>query len=126
MSDRERDSNASLWRSGAPVQRWCDALLRLTRCSPHEIAEKLETLLDFCARLATSPERLLEECRFAPDRMARREFYLGAARNTLADLVVKSFLIHNGINVFGELVCMPGTAESIEKEQGEQWRSRRS
>lgn len=126
MSNHDYNSNASARRSSAPVQRWCDALLHLTGCSPPEIAEKMDMLLRFCANHAVSPERMIEECRLGPDRMARRAFYLGAARKTQANLVIQSFLVHNGINVFGELVCMPGTTESLEREQGEHWRARRS
>jgi hypothetical protein len=38
---------------------------------------------------------------------------LKAARGKEVNLVVQSFLIHNGINVFGELVCMPGNAKDM-------------
>jgi hypothetical protein len=106
------------------VERWRRGLSQVTGCSPHEIAERLEVLLEFCAERAVSPERMIEECRCAPDRSQRREFYLSAAHNTKANLVVQSFLVHNGINVFGELVCLPNTVEGIMKEQGNQWVSR--
>jgi hypothetical protein len=69
---------------------------------------------------------MIQECRCHPDRSERRTFYLSAARNSAANLVVQSFLVHNGINIFGDLVCMPDTVESIMKEQGNQWASRRS
>ncbi len=52
--------------------------------------------------------------------------YLSAARNSNSNLVVQSFLVHNGINVFGELICMPDTVEGVMKEQGSQWVSERS
>ncbi len=69
---------------------------------------------------------MIEDCRCRPDRSQRRTSYLSAARNSKANLVVQSFLVHNGINVFGDLVCMPDTVEGIMKEQGNQWASRRS
>ena len=50
--------------------------------------------------------------------MERRKFYLGIARDAEEKLAVQSFLIHNGVNVFGEIVCMPDTAESVAREQG--------
>jgi hypothetical protein len=39
--------------------------------------------------------------------------------------VVQSFMVHNGINVFGDLVCLPNTPESLKREQGNQWVSRK-
>ena len=43
------------------------------------------------------------------------------ADQTSAKLIVQSFLVHNGVNVFGDLVCMPSTREQIVAEQGNQW-----
>jgi hypothetical protein len=111
-------------RFGLCVERWRRGLSQLTGCPPHEIAERLDVLLQFCAERAVSPERMIEECHCAADRSERRMFYLSAAHNTKANLVVQSFLVHNGINVFGELVCMPNTVEGIVKEQGNQWVSK--
>ena len=34
--------------------------------------------------------------------------------------MVQNFLVHNGINVFGELACLPGGRERVVREQGEQ------
>lgn len=64
---------------------------------------------------------MVAECRHHPDKMARREFYLKIAQTTPANLVIQSFLVHNGVNVFGELICMPQTTAQIVAEQGEQW-----
>jgi hypothetical protein len=108
------------------VKRWGDGLFHVTGCSPREIAERLDVLQRFCAEQRVSPQRMIDECLQGPDRMARRAFYLSAARNSPANLIIQSFLVHNGINVFGELVCIPGTTQAILKEQGEQWLSRRS
>jgi hypothetical protein len=109
------------WPSSASVERWRDALFHIIGCSPIEISSRLELLLRFCADHSVSPDSLIGECRVHPDRAARLGFYLGAARTSGANLIVRSFLIHNGINVFGDLVCMPSTAETIWREQGEQW-----
>ena len=63
---------------------------------------------------------MIDEGRTSPDKITRRVCYLNAARNTRANLVVQSFLGHNGINVFGELACLPGGRERVVREQGEQ------
>jgi len=34
--------------------------------------------------------------------------------------MVQNFLVHNGINVFGELACLLGGRERVVREQGEQ------
>jgi hypothetical protein len=119
-------SDASSWWSSSCVERWRRGLLHITGCSSHEIVERVDILLEFRAGRGVSPERMIDESRRSPDRIERRTFYLSAARNTQADLVVQSFLIHNGINIFGELICMPNTVEGVMKEQGSQWASRRS
>jgi hypothetical protein len=111
----------SHWLSGASVERWRDGLLHLIGCTAEEVAEKVKLLFEFCAEHQVCPERLIDQCRHGPDRMARRASYLNAARRTKMNLAVQSFLVHNGINVFGELICMPRTAKSIIAEQGEQW-----
>lgn len=76
----------------------------------------------FCADQHVSPEDLIRQCRHGANRVERRAYYLRAARDTGASLIVQSFLVHNGINVFGELACMPATADVIVAEQGKQWR----
>jgi hypothetical protein len=112
------------WLTSAAVERWRDGLLHLTGCTPGEIAGRVDLLLQFCAELRVPPERLVNECRYGPDRIAQRAFYLSAARRTKLNLVVQSFLVHNGINVFGELICMPGTVKSLIEDQGNQWTPR--
>jgi len=116
----------SAWRSSASVERWCSGLLGITRCAPREIIEKVDLLLEFCTEQQVSPERLINECRGGTDRMAQRIFYLNGARGSKMKLVVQSFLVHNGIDVFGQLVCIPGTTKLLIEEQGDQWRPRRS
>jgi hypothetical protein len=118
--------DSSTWRSSAPVERWCNELLHIIGCTPREVTEKVDLLLQFCAEQPVSPERLINECRDGPDRMEKRALYLSAARRTKMNLVVQSFLVHNGINVFGELVCMPATVKLLIEDQGDQWEPRRS
>lgn len=109
------------WRSYASIQRWCQGLLHRTGLTPVEVEDRLARLLHFCAAQDFSPETMVTECRHSPDKMARREFYLKTARATPANLIVQSFLVHNGVNVFGDLICMPHTSEQVAAEQGEQW-----
>lgn len=115
-----------MWRSSACIERWCNGLLHITRCAQNEVTEKVELLLQFCAEHQVSPERLINECRCGPDRLEKRTFYLNAVRRTKMNLAVQSFLVHNGINVFGELVCMPDTVKLLIEDQGDQWWPRRS
>jgi hypothetical protein len=123
MTDHSDRNDTSAWPSSSSVERWRHGLLHVTGCSPLEIADRLDILLRFCAGQGVSPQEMIDECRYRSDRMARRRFYLSAACDTRANLVVQSFLVHNGINVFGELVCMPNTLDSVMREQGEQWDS---
>ena len=55
-----------------------------------------------------------------------QKILLDAICNSGANLVVQGFLVHNGINVFGELACRPGGRARVVREQGEQQGSRRS
>ncbi len=114
------------WRSSPSVERWRNGLLHVSGCSLREVAQRLDLLLQFCAGQGVSPQNMLDECRHGADFMARRAVYLSAARGSAANLVVQSFLVHNGINVFGEIVCMPATPETVMREQGKQWRPPRS
>ena len=118
------NDNSSTWHSTAYVERWCNELLHFIGCTPREVTEKVDLLLQFCAEQQVSPERLINECRYGPDRMGKPAFYLNVVRRTKMNLVVQSFLVHNGINVFGKLVCMPSTRKSMIEEQGEQWELR--
>jgi hypothetical protein len=120
------NDNGSIWRSSRCVTRWCEELLHITGCAPNEVLEKVNLLLQFCTEHQVSPERLVNECRYGPDRLAQRAFYLNLKNRTKMNLVLLSFLVHNGINVFGELVCMPATIKSLVEHQGDQWTPRRS
>ena len=118
---QDTGNDSSTWRTSASIERWRNELLHLTGCAPGEITEKVELLLQYCIAQQISPERLVNECRYSPDRIVQRTFYLNATHGAKVNLVVQSFLIHNGINVFGELVCMPDTLKSLVEEQGDQW-----
>jgi hypothetical protein len=120
MNEKDIDIPAD-WRSYVSIQRWCDGLLHVTGLTPAELEDRLDALFRFCALHDCDPETMAEECRQGSDRLARRAFYLQMARDTPANLIVQSFLVHNGVNVFGDIVCMPRTREQIIAEQGEQW-----
>lgn len=103
------------------IGRWRRELLEITGCSSIEIDRKIDALAQFCDRHEISAKKMVDECRHGADRGARLAFYLRAAGAARASLVVQSYLIHNGVNIFGELVCIPATLEAVRKEQGEQW-----
>ena len=111
----------SRWHSYPSVQRWSDGLLHMTGLTSAEVANRLDALFHFCLGQEIDPEVMAAECRTGEDRVARRAFYLSIARKTPANLIVQSFLVHNGVNVFGDIVCMPSTREQIVSEQGKQW-----
>ncbi len=119
---KEQDINIPMqWSSYLSIQRWCYGLLHLTGLTPAEVADRLDILFQFCALQGFDPEVVAAECRHSPDKLARRTFYLQIARDTPANLIVQSFLVHNGVNVFGDLICMPSTREQVVTEQGKQW-----
>lgn len=112
------------WHSCGAVQRWRDGLLHVVGCSAAETSKKIDLLLQFCADEGISPDCIIEQCRQNPDRARLREFYANKARRAGAQLLFQSFLIHHGINTFGELVCLPDTTEKIVQEQGRNWNPR--
>jgi hypothetical protein len=109
------------WHSCGSVERWRDHLLHLVGCSAAETSRKIGLLLRFCADEGISPDSIVEQCRSAPDKLRLRELYSNKARESGAELLFQSFLIHNGINTFGELICLPDTTEKVVKEQGKNW-----
>jgi hypothetical protein len=96
------------------VQRWRSALAEWVGVPAAEVDGRVEALATFCTAAGTSPDALLAAAR---DGLAP---LLTAAEEQGVSLVVQSFLIHNGLNVFGAIVCMPRTVDEL-AEQGEQW-----
>jgi len=86
-----------------PVRRWERKLADRVGMTPVEIGQRVVTLRRVCAVTNRSPEQLLAEARLDCDAVVA----LGAECG--ADLVVRSFLIHNGVNTFGAIVCVPRT-----------------
>lgn len=73
-------------------------------------------LLEFCAQHRVEPDELIEEWLNFPELTVRRRLTAEEARSA-ANVPVESFLIHNGVNVFGDLVCLPGRPEDL-RDQG--------
>lgn len=96
------------------VQRWRRALVEWVGVPAAEVDGRVETVATFCTAAGTSPDALLAAAR---DDLAP---VLTAAEEQGASLVVQSFLIHNGLNVFGAIVCMPRTTDQL-AEQGGRW-----
>jgi hypothetical protein len=103
--------------TAAAVARWRRALLDWVGVPVAEVDGRVATLAAFCAATGTSPGALLGGAgrALAP--------VLSAAAEHGASLVVRSFLIHNGLNTFGTVVCMPGTVAQL-AEQGDGWARR--
>jgi len=107
--------------SSTLVERWRNNLLHVVGCSPDEIAQRVGRLLRFCACEGISPEFIVQQCRYGADRGLWRKLYLGRTPDPETNRVLQSFLIHNGVNTFGEIVCMPATSTAVTNEQGTQW-----
>jgi hypothetical protein len=105
------------------IERWRHNLLQIIGCSPDEVSQRVDALLQFCAGEGISPEQMIEHCRDGRDRIECRNYYLSRTSGAGLKRVVESFLIHNGVNIFGDLICVPSTTEALAKEQGTQWSS---
>jgi hypothetical protein len=102
------------FEASAAVQRWRRALLGWVGVPVAEVDGRVETLATFCTVTGTSPDAVLAAARYDLPPV------LAAAEEQEARLVVQSFLIHNGLNVFGAVVCMPRTTVQL-AEQGDRW-----
>ncbi len=112
------------WRSYTSVRRWSDGLLNMTGLTAIEVEYRLDILFQFCMLRGFDPEAVANECRHSEDRFARRAYYLQLAQESPSHLIFQSFLVHNGVNIFGDLICMPSTPEQLVAEQGQQWAPR--
>ncbi|MGQ0837494.1 hypothetical protein [Actinokineospora sp.] len=97
-----------------PVARW---QLRLAQRIGMGQAERnlLRAGLDqYCAGHQVSPEELLANWLDHPELTVRRR----PGSTEQPNLAVESFLIHNGVNVFGEIVCVAGARPEDLAAQG--------
>lgn len=102
--------------SDAAVHRWHAQLDSRIGLDDVEIKQLNDDLLSFCERHATRPDLLLATWRDYPQLTVRR----APTARLRPELAVESFLIHNGINVFGDIVCVAGRPEDL-ADQGEQF-----
>lgn len=96
--------------AGSPaVARWLELLAARVGMSAPEIAARRRDLLAFCEVRKVAPEELLARWAEFPELTVRRDPAAAAAPN----LAVESFLIHNGVNVFGDIVCVAGRPDDL-------------
>lgn len=100
-----------------PVERWQRRLSRHVGMSEPERRALRAGLDEFCSRHGVDPATLLLKWETYPELTVRRRPRCGEPAN----LAVESFLIHNGVNVFGDLVCVPGSRPSDLADQGERF-----
>jgi hypothetical protein len=91
-----------------PVADWQRRLAERIGMTGAERSRLLDGLTAFCSRHGTDPVALLAGWAGYPELTVRRRGGGGAA-----NLAVESFLIHNGVNVFGDIVCVAGRAEDL-------------
>lgn len=103
------------------VEQWLLALKTRVGMDDAESDALVAALQEFCARNNISPTDLLARWEEFAQLRVRKEPFNGEFPN----LAVESFLIHNGVNVFGEIKCVSGTAEDL-IEQGAQFVPRTS
>ncbi len=98
--------------SEGPVDLWLRRLAQRLGLPPEECERRRAILLSFCAERGMGPSDLLDRWLADPD-LARRRTKPGLTRADARLLVVESFLIHNGINIFGDLVCVPVSQKDL-------------
>ena len=95
--------------SGDPVARWQQQLCERVGVEAPEVAERCHELAEFCRARGLSPAELLGRWQDFPELLVRRQPRSGVAPY----LAVESYLIHNGVNVFGDIVCVAGRPEDL-------------
>lgn len=102
------------------VYRWRLELAKRVGLSEQEIAERVGQLEEYCATHGITPDSLLRSWDERDDLTIRRR----SGATEVPNLAVESFLIHNGVNIFGEIVCVAGRREDL-AAQGPQFVPRR-
>ena len=95
------------------VAHWRRSLRTRVGMSEREIEASYDALMTFCRHHATTPAQLVQTWRQFPELTVRRR----RDDTVTAPLAVESFLIHNGVNVLGEIACVAARAEDL-AEQG--------
>lgn len=91
------------------VDRWIRQLTARVGMTPAEVSAYRAGLQEFCTRREVDPQTLLSAWQDFPELTVRRRH----DTSTPPNLPVESFLIHNGVNVFGEIVCVAGRPEDL-------------
>lgn len=94
------------------LRRWQRNLRAVTSHDDGEYRSRLRLVEAFLADHGLDGEALVEQCRDEE----RRSDWSKLASGHPAGLYVLSFLIHNGINPYGDLVCMPRTVEDLARQ----------
>lgn len=95
-----------------PVARWQDQLRKQVGMTDPE-RNRLRAGLDaYCVQHGVTPEQLLAQWQTHPELTVRRRPKASESPN----LAVESFLVHNGINVFGEIVCVAARPEDLARQ----------
>ena len=115
----EEISDVSHWRESPCVRHWVHSLINWVGVRSEDVKIRAEMLLSFCEGAEVPPASLLEQVLGDESKLAG---IIAKARTVGLDLIVQSFLIHNGVNVYGKLVCVPRTPEEL-AEQGTQFTS---
>jgi len=97
------------------VALWEQALREVVGLDDEEIEANLASLRQFCRNHRTEPAYLVTHWQEFPELTTRRD---GRATGHRPLPAIESFLIHNGVNVFGDLVCVPKNADDLRQ----QWR----
>lgn len=90
----------------AVVARWLARLRDRVGVPDHEHPRHVRLLGQFCDRHGVSPERLLESWESFEELTVRKRFPGIPVRDPVV-LAAESFLVHNGVNIFGDIACMP-------------------
>lgn len=98
-----------------PVAVWEAGLRKIVGMGEDEIDRHLAALDRFCTAHNVTPVDVVARWQDWPELTVRRSPQSSAR----PDKAVESFLIHNGINVFGDLICVPRTEEGLRQQYGD-------
>lgn len=92
-----------------PVEHWTRQLRERVGVDEREVSLRCDDLVEFCRARAVSPADLLARWEDFPELLVRWRPEPGAPPHRS----VESFLIHNGVNVFGDTTCVVGWPEGL-------------
>ena len=92
-----------------PVEHWTRQFRERVGVDEREVSLCCDDLVEFCRARAVSPADLLARWEDFPELLVRRRPEPGAPPHRS----VESFLIHNGVHVFGDITCAAGRPEDL-------------